>query len=331
MATQKRSTTSLSFEQIEKIAEGLPAQMDGFRADGLGRLGSVKRAKLVQSRRERGRLEAKHGAGHPLVVEADQRMTNEHSLLVNSRMERDRVNVTAVERQDGAWLLHGYVRTRDGLAISKATVALYPDADGNETALIETRSDSKGYFRLVLPRAVKKGESDAREAAAEEASQPGGGLEINRGGLNVNTNAEALDAQRTDTVETQPQRLANGIRINASIRDNFVKEPVYVGARPNGGELTMVKTPLYPAPSMIAYRDIVLPRTGQGGEACQLRTQFLGNSGTRELHNLTNEKPGCQIEEMRPDHRVYFANEAEARRLGYDLCAYCYGKAKSRR
>jgi hypothetical protein len=75
----------------------------------------------------------------------------------------------------------------------------------------------------------------------------------------------------------------------------------------------------------------MLAKTGQGGNGCQLRTRLLGNSATRELHDLDNEKSGCQIEEIRPDHRIYFRSEAEAERLGYDYCAHCYGKARSRR
>jgi hypothetical protein len=345
--TNKRKSTSFSFDQIKEIAGGVPGQLDAFRADGFSGLSTVKRAKLVQSRRERARLEAKHGADHPLVVEADRRMVNEHQALVASRLEQDRARTPAVERQEGAWLLHGYVRSREGTAVAKATVALYPDPDGLQTALLETKSDSQGYFKLIFSRDAVKTETaepsqpgtagetpaePARPAVTEEtATRPSADPAVIRRALTINSNLEAVDAQGTVSSETKVQRLQNGIRINAAIRDTFVKEPVYVGATPSGGSLTMVATALYPAPSMIAYRDIVVSRTGQGGDGCQLRTQFLGNSGSRELHNLENEKTGCQIEEIRPDQRVYFRNEAEAEKLGYDYCAYCYGKARSRR
>jgi hypothetical protein len=362
MATNKRKSTSFSFDQIREVAGGVPGQLDAFRADGFAGLGTVKRAKLVQSRRERARLEAKHGADHPLVIESDRRMANEHQALVAARIEQDRVRTPAAERQDGAWLLHGYVRTREGATVSRATVALYPDADGQQTALVETKSDSQGYFKLVFEQealqtepaapsrpttggevpaeAVESGRpsSGAETPAAPTdterpgtgagvSERPGGVLGLTRRALQINTNV----AGQGTVAATKPQRLQNGIRINAAIREKFAKEPVYLGATPSGGQVTMVATPLYPAPSMIAYRDIVLTRTGQGGEGCQLHTRFLGNSSTRELHCLDKEKAGCQIEEMRPDHRVYFRNEAEAEALGYDLCAYCYGRRSSKR
>jgi hypothetical protein len=327
MAIRSNKTSSLSFDQIEQMAGDLPARMDGFRATELDVLSRVKRAKLVQSRRERARLEVKHGADHPLVAEADRRMANEHQVLVNTRMERDRVATPALARETGAWQLHGYVRTRDGLALRNANVALYPDAEGQQTALVETLSDSRGYFRLSLASGLRKegdtGESGSLERPQAEHTDTGSGLHIH-------SNIDAADGQRT-IADDGPQRLKNGLRINATIRERFTRQGYYVGARPNGGELTMVGKAFYPAPSMIAYRDIVVAATGQGGDACQLRTQWLGNSATRELHNLAKEKPGCRLEAMRPDHRVYFVNEAEAQRLGYDFCAHCYGRARSRR
>jgi hypothetical protein len=58
---------------------------------------------------------------------------------------------------------------------------------------------------------------------------------------------------------------------------------------------------------------------------------LLGDSGSRELHDLDNEKPGCQIPEIRPDRRVYFQTTAQAEKLGYDFCAYCFGRQRSKR
>ena len=59
-----------------------------------------------------------------------------------------------------------------------------------------------------------------------------------------------------------------------------------------------------------------------------------GCSATRARASCTtstNEKPACQIAEIRPDHRFYFQNEDQARKLGYDFCAYCFGKKRSKR
>jgi hypothetical protein len=64
-------------------------------------------------------------------------------------------------------------------------------------------------------------------------------------------------------------------------------------------------------------------------EAAQ--TRFLGNSHDREVHDLQNRKKQCHIDEIKPDHRVFFATEQDAVAAGYDFCRYCFGKQKSKR
>lgn len=53
--------------------------------------------------------------------------------------------------------------------------------------------------------------------------------------------------------------------------------------------------------------------------------RYLGNSNTMQVHDLDNTKASCQISEIKPEHRVSFATLSEAKRAGYDPCAYCIG------
>ncbi len=107
--------------------------------------------------------------------------------------------------------------------------------------------------------------------------------------------------------------------------------------------LYMDKNPLTPVAGRIDYREIRLedvtactppesvPAPPPGKDEGQEKTRYLGNSSKREIHDLNNEKPQCQISEIRPDHRVSFKTEGEAIAAGYDYCAYCFGKEKSKR
>jgi hypothetical protein len=54
--------------------------------------------------------------------------------------------------------------------------------------------------------------------------------------------------------------------------------------------------------------------------------RFLGNSNTLELHDLHNKTINCQIDKIKPRHRVIFANENDAILQNYGNCAYCIGK-----
>lgn len=54
---------------------------------------------------------------------------------------------------------------------------------------------------------------------------------------------------------------------------------------------------------------------------------YLGNSHTKEVHNLDNEKTRCNIGDIKAAHRVTFGSLAEAHRQGYDNCSHCLGQS----
>jgi hypothetical protein len=94
----------------------------------------------------------------------------------------------------------------------------------------------------------------------------------------------------------------------------------------------------------VDYREIILgdrvctpPGEGRRGAApkgetaLRKQTRFLGNSQNREVHDLENTKRNCRIAQISADHRVYFETAEEAIKAKYDYCAYCFGRAKSKR
>jgi hypothetical protein len=111
-----------------------------------------------------------------------------------------------------------------------------------------------------------------------------------------------------------------------------LENPVYLSSRGSGKVAPSMDTrALHPTPGTIAYRDLTVYDPDDTGGECHFATRLLGNSNTRELHTLDNEQRACRLAAMRPDHRVYFTSEAEAQKLGYDLCAYCFGPGRSQR
>jgi hypothetical protein len=84
----------------------------------------------------------------------------------------------------------------------------------------------------------------------------------------------------------------------------------------------------------VDYREIILD-----GETCApppeptpvKETRYLGNSATREIHDLEKVKKNCQTDEILLEHRVYFRSQEEALKAGYDYCAYCFPKGRSKR
>jgi hypothetical protein len=109
------------------------------------------------------------------------------------------------------------------------------------------------------------------------------------------------------------------------------REPVYIGVQGSDGDLVHKEClPVRASAGGLSYRDIkvdVVTRTGTENYP----TRLLGNSGSRELHDLNNEKKNCFIDQIKPDRRVYFRSIAQAQSAGYDFCAKCFGREASER
>lgn len=55
---------------------------------------------------------------------------------------------------------------------------------------------------------------------------------------------------------------------------------------------------------------------------------YLGNSNTKEVHDLDKQQPGCNIGLINPFHQVSFSSLVAAHLQGYDNCEYCIGRSK---
>lgn len=55
--------------------------------------------------------------------------------------------------------------------------------------------------------------------------------------------------------------------------------------------------------------------------------EYLGNSNTLEIHDLSNLQPACQIDRMTEAHKVFFEDIEEVKRAidieGYNGCRWC--------
>ena len=58
---------------------------------------------------------------------------------------------------------------------------------------------------------------------------------------------------------------------------------------------------------------------------------FLGNTHSKELHNLNHLQTNCRIPNIRQEHRKYFRCLSTALREGYDFCSWCFGRQYSLR
>lgn len=53
--------------------------------------------------------------------------------------------------------------------------------------------------------------------------------------------------------------------------------------------------------------------------------KYLGNTHTKEVHDLNNEQTTCHIGDMKSEHRKYFDPDtiSQAHSEGYNDCGHC--------
>lgn len=58
--------------------------------------------------------------------------------------------------------------------------------------------------------------------------------------------------------------------------------------------------------------------------------RYIGNTNTKEVHDLDHEKPACQIDEIKDEHVRTFTPDTleEAHRHRFDNCAHCIGGSR---
>lgn len=102
-----------------------------------------------------------------------------------------------------------------------------------------------------------------------------------------------------------------------------------------GGDAALLAYFIHPriekAANGTLLRSIQLDLTPGRTLAQEMPTRFLGNTEAEELHDLQNKKKACKLDALRIDRRYYFNSIDEALNLGYDRCAFCFGRALSDR
>jgi hypothetical protein len=300
MATVK--TCNIPQSQVEHELDQAIRSADPVRAESLQNLHRVRTVKTKNQERERLRLAQKLGDEHPRVMALQAKIDTNYEVVRNLNMEsvRARTEVPTVEKD--SWLVHGRVLNGRLEAVPGMKTAVY-DRTGCpiETCGSEI-TDKTGYFSLTIKNVADVGRATAamKKETVDEA--------------------RAVNATIRKTVDDGGDE--------ATVMKNM-EGFLYVLDR-NNVILHRDKRPLAISPGQVQYLEIILDDEAVDLPA-QTETRYLGNSSTRELHDLNNQKSACKIDEIRPDHRVNFKTEKEALALKYDYCAYCFGKDKSKR
>ncbi len=297
MATLK--TPNIQPEQVESELEQVIKLADPLRAESLQKLQRLRSVKTKNQQRELMRLSVKLGDKHPRVMTLKAGIDTNNQLTRNLNAESVRAKIVNPQVEANNWLVHGRVLNTKLEPIRGLKTAVYDRSDSPIASVGSDITDRSGYFSLTI-KDVARATLATSELKLKAAAETRAFISTN-----VTTNANA------------------GTDNSKAVTAGFL----YV-LDTNGVILHRDKRPLAIGPGQTQYLEIVLDDAELDQVAA---TRYLGNSGTRELHDLNNQKPACKIDEIRVDHRINFKTQKEALALGYDYCAYCFGKDKSKR
>lgn len=287
--------------QVHRELDKTIKSFDPIRADSLQKLQRVKTAKIKSQEREKSRLAEKLGGEHPRVMALQEKIDTNYEVARNLNMEsiRARTKVPSVKSDD--WLVHGRVLNDQLEAVPGMKAALYDRSGCPVETCGSEFTDKTGYFNLIIKNVArttgttapgkKKVVDEARAAGTTDKWTFGTGLEDDGAGKSMDGFLFILD--RKDVIVHRDKR------------------------------------PLAIAPGQAQYLEIVLDDQ-VADSPTQPKTRYLGNSGSRVLHDLKNQKRACQIDEIGADQRVNFKTQKEALARKYSHCPYCFGRSKSK-
>lgn len=137
--------------KLDDIARGIGSGLDRadeIRAAKYEHLQFVRNAKATSLQREYARLSAKYGPDHPRVKATGQKAVHNLGLLGNIVAETIRARTEIPVADEETWILHGYVRDKNGGGLAHLTVALYDRGGEWIDELGHACTAANGYFKI---------------------------------------------------------------------------------------------------------------------------------------------------------------------------------------
>ncbi len=311
MSRNKVKKVSIA-EASRVVEEGLQIS-DANRLNGLQGLSRFRISKAKMQTRESQRMQTKYGSNEARVQQLNNKLEANENYISGLRMEANRATVETEQVDERSWVAKGRVYDRRGCPITGAKVSLFAANGKPIKQVAATISDAKGRYRLVYQASDEELSKVTPSATGENAA-----------GVRINTNV-------TGASDNQ------GSSSGAAVNSERYQQSVFIRAVDRQDDsLCTDSTLLVPKLGQCNYRDLIFDtdlshQLVSDIDKDRRSSRYLGNASTLELHDLKNEKTSCQIDEMRADRCVRFKSIKEAESLGYDFCAYCFSKAKSKR
>lgn len=254
---------------------------------------------VASEERELNRLSrATDASNDPRMERLKVSIARAMELRATSQQGKARIDRALVSLSEEGNVFHGFISDNTLAPQKGLTVRLTAARDGaKDETFLSTTTNADGYFSIPF----------GRESGKKRKGQPPE--------PNVKSSERMAERlSRKTTVSAATPGDGNEVLARVDILDakaNVIHEdpvPIVV----NAGTV---------------YREYVIEQK----EGTNDRARYAGNPATRELHDTEKLTKRCSFDAIDPNVRVYFDSIAAAEKAGYDHCAYCFGKTKSKR
>lgn len=215
-----------------------------------------------------------------------------------ARVERALAGLT--EQSD---VFHGFVSDIELQPQPGYTVMLVGAGDAGGKSELVAKTESDGYFSITLKKQKKTSGFSAKDQTHDILYAQMSKLF----GVASQAAASVKDESATSSK-------AEAVQASVEILD------------PNGQLIHQDPIPVIFDSGSI-YREYVI----DSKDSSSGTQRYAGNPASRELHDTQKLTKRCNFNTINPSELVYFDSTAAAEKAGYDYCAHCFGKAKSKR
>lgn len=266
----------------------------------------------ASQQREAKRLQKSGRDKDPRIEALKASIAETDRLRTTARWGQARVDRTLASLSDQNDVFHGFVSDTDLRFLKGYTVKLVSAGDtGGKTELSAT-TENDGYFCMTLVE---------RKAGSQFSAK-------NEAQANMSAMMSVIFGVGAQGAPEKAEAAANSLNATAAARSMTSTAPKASVEifDPSGQRVHQDPFPVEIDGGSV-YREYVF----NSKDSSSGTQRYAGNPSTREIHDTQKLTKRCNFGEIDPKVLVYFDDTAAAERAGYDYCAYCFGKAKSKR
>ena len=250
----------------------------------------------------------------------------------NTNQGKARIERALASLSEQGNVFHGVVSDTDLNPRKGLTVRISAKGNDRADASRSATTDADGYFCIPLDN----GKTDPRKKTASES---GLSLSDRMAEFLSNINAKYdTPADKKASVETavsdKKEEVLTQVEILDAGKNILHRDPsplvvndgtAYREYVIDGNQSGKPYDPPKPAPTKPGDSG-----DGKGG-GTEPGKPYVGNPATLELHDTQKLTKRCKLDAIKPSKRTYFDSTEAAEKAGYDYCAFCFGKEKSKR